>query len=172
MGNITNKQLERMKMLMGGVKPVNESVNLSSIALTKKAPNDKYYSIVRETNKYFIKESIDGVNYDYIGGLGNKNKNQFNSYEDATRRLNLMFEDFNRTYGIEVGTNILTPDLIQEKKFVIKTKKKKKSKGSEEATGFDFGGEEETTDTETDTDTETEGGEEFDFGGEEETTDT
>jgi hypothetical protein len=192
MGNITNKQLERMKALMGGVKPVNEGVNLSSITLTKKAPNDKYYGIVKEINKYFIKESIDGVNYDYIGGLGNKNKNQFNSYEEATRRLNLMFEDFNRTYGVEEGTNILTPDLIQEKKFVIKTKKKKKSKGSEEATGFDFGGEEETTDTETeggeefdfggdteegeeettDTDTETEGGEEFDFGGEEETTDT
>ena len=174
MGNITNKNLQRMKELMGGIKPITESVNPSSIELTKKSPNGKYYSIVRETKKYYIKESTDGVNFDYIGGLANKGKNQFDSYENATRRLNIMFEDFNRSYGITEGTDILTPDLIQEKKFVIKTKKKK-SEDSGEATGFDFGGED-TTDTEEEsssdefdfggdeTDTE-EGGDEFDFGG-------
>jgi len=80
-----------------------------------------------------------------------------------------MFEDFNRTHGITEGTDILTPDLIQEKKFVIKPKKKK-SKDADVATDFDFGGEEET-DTEESTDDFDFGGEEGDTGSEEESTD-
>jgi hypothetical protein len=145
MKNITNKELQRMKNLMGIKKPINESNILSSTELIKEASNGKFYGIIRENKKYFIKESNDGVNFDFIGGLVNKTKNQFESYEQAVRRLNLMLED----------TDVLTPDIISEKKFVIKTKKKKKSAEAEDS---GFGGEEESTE---------EGGDDFDFGGEE-----
>lgn len=140
---------------MGNKKPITENKIHSSVELIKKSPNGKYYGVVRETKKYYIKESNDGSNFDFIGGVANKIKNQFESYEQAVRKLNLMLED----------TDVLTPDIIiQEKKFVIKTKKKKSVEPKAEETpeggdDFSFGGDEEES-TE-------EGGEDFDFGGEE-----
>jgi hypothetical protein len=149
---MTNKGLERMRQLMG-IKPINESkLTNSSLELVKKSTSGKFYGIVKENKKYFIKESINGSDFDFIGGVGNKIKNQYNSFEEAVRRLNLMVEN----------TDVLTSDVITEKKFVIRTKKKKEK--SEEPSGdfgneesgdeFDFGG----GDTE-------ESGDEFDFGG-------
>jgi len=134
MSNLTNKHLQRMRELMGNKKPINESVS-NSASLVKKSPNGKSYGIVRENTKYFIKESNDGVNFDFIGGLGNKTKNQYNSYEEATKHLNLMFEDFNRSFGVQEGTDILTSDIIEEKRFVIKSKKKPAA----DTGSFDFG---------------------------------
>ena len=169
---MTNKDLKRMIGLMGIKKPINEGASNSNLELTKKSPNGKFYAITKENKKYFIKESVDGINYDYIGGLGNKTKNQYNSYEEATKRLNIMFEDFNRSYGIQENNDILSSDLITEKKFVLKSKKKKSkpaeevSFGTEESGGdneFDFGGDEEETE-------EGDEEEEFDFGGDEEET--
>ena len=152
MKNITNKDLQRMISLMGNKKPITENKIHSSLELIKKSPNGKYYGVVRETKKYYIKESNDGSNFDFIGGVANKIKNQFESYEQAVRKLNLMLED----------TDVLTPDIIQEKKFVIKTKKKKSVEPKAEETpeggdDFSFGSEE--------TESEEEGGEDFEFGG-------
>jgi hypothetical protein len=152
MKNIRNKELQRMKELMGNKKPINENLSLSSVELKKKAPNGKVYGVVKENKKYFIQESVNGVNFDFIGGVGNKTKNQFNSYEEAVRRLNIMLED----------TDVLTPDVIEEKKFVIKTKKKKSVEPKADTSSFDFGGD----------DTDSEEGGDFDFGGDEEETDT
>jgi len=157
---MTNKGLERMRQLMG-IKPINESkLTNSSLELVKKSTSGKFYGIVKENKKYFIKESINGSDFDFIGGVGNKIKNQYNSFEEAVRRLNLMVEN----------TDVLTSDVITEKKFVIRTKKKKEKseepaadfggdeeEGGDEFGGSDFGDEEST-----------EGGDEFDFGGEEE----
>jgi hypothetical protein len=168
---ITNKELQRMRELMGNKKSINENINLSNIELKKKAPNGKIYGVVKEIKKYFIKESTDGINFDFIGGVANKTKNQYNSFEEAVRRLNLMIED----------SDVLTPDIIEEKKFVIKTKKKKienptPESTDDEAIDFDFGGAEDNESSDFDfggDGTEEEGGEEsgdFDFDGEEDTT--
>ena len=174
MKNITNKDLQRMKELMGNKKPINESVSTSAVELVKKSPNGKVYGIVRENRKYFIKESNNGTDFDFIGGVANKTKNQHHSYEEAVRQLNLMFEDFNRSYNIQNGTNILESDNIQEKKFVIRTKKKSApapATAEDEADGFDFGGgdEDKGGDDSFDFggDSEDKGGDDFDFGGDE-----
>ena len=164
MKNITNKDLQRMISLMGNKKPITENKIHSSLELIKKSPNGKYYGVVRETKKYYIKESNDGSNFDFIGGVANKIKNQFESYEQAVRKLNLMLED----------TDVLTPDIIQEKKFVIKTKKKKSVEPKAEETpeggdDFSFGGEETESGEEGGDFGGEEGGEDFNFGGEEET---
>ena len=164
MKNITNKDLQRMISLMGNKKPITENKIHSSLELIKKSPNGKYYGVVRETKKYYIKESNDGSNFDFIGGVANKIKNQFESYEQAVRKLNLMLED----------TDVLTPDIIQEKKFVIKTKKKKSVEPKAEETpeggdDFSFGGEETESEEEGGDFGGEEGGEDFNFGGEEET---
>ena len=171
MGNLTNKDLQRMRNLMGNKKPINENKLVSAVELIKKSANGKIYGVVRENKKYFIKESNDGSNFDFIGGVANKSKHQFESYEQAVRRLNLMLEN----------TDVLTPDLIEEKKFVIKTKKKSEPKsdnfdfGGDTGGGdFDFGGDSEGGEETPDFSGDSEGGEEtpdFDFGGGEEETD-
>ena len=178
MKNITNKDLQRMKELMGNKKPINESVSTSAVELVKKSPNGKVYGIVRENRKYFIKESNNGTDFDFIGGVANKTKNQHHSYEEAVRQLNLMFEDFNRSYNIQNGTNILESDNIQEKKFVIRTKKKSTpapAPAEDEADGFDFGGgEDKGGDDSFDFggDSEDKSGDDFDFGDEGDSGDT
>ena len=167
MNKLTNKNLQRMKELMGNKTPITENISNSSISLVKKSPNGKSYGVVRENTKYFIKESNDGVNFDFIGGVANKTKNQFHSFEEATKRLNLMFEDFNRSYNIQEGTDILSSDIIEEKRFVLKSKKKSDDSsfdfggGNTGGSDFDFGGGEDKG-----------GSEDFDFGGETEGDDT
>ena len=174
---------------LADIKPVIKEgkMNLSNFELVKESVNGNTYAIVREKNRYYIKSSqtkqnLNESNFDHLGGLGSKAKNSFSSYEEATRYLNLMFEEINNHYEGVDNINLLESDFINEKKFVLKLNKKKsepKAKepvsdfgGGEEAEGgeFDFGGGEEAEGGEFDFGGETEGGEtegdEFDFGGE------
>jgi len=169
--------LQRMLQL-ADIKPVikESKITLSNFELVKESVNGKTYAIVRENNKYHIKEAqtkngLTESDFNYVGGVMNKMKKSFHSYSDATKHLNLMFEEINNHHDVDV-INILESDqLLNEKKFVLKLDKKKKSKpappaeepvadeGGEEEEDFDFGTEEEG---------DTEGEEDFDFGGEEE----
>jgi len=169
--------LQRMLQL-ADIKPVikESKITLSNFELVKESVNGKTYAIVRENNKYHIKEAqtkngLTESDFNYVGGVMNKMKKSFHSYSDATKHLNLMFEEINNHHDVDV-INILESDqLLNEKKFVLKLDKKKKSKpappaeepvadeGGEEEEEFDFGGEEEG---------DTEGEEDFDFGAEEE----
>lgn len=164
------------KMLrLADIKPVikESKMSLSNFELVKNSADGNTYAIVRENKRYHIKqaqtkENLVESDFDYVGGVANKSKRSFTSFSEATRNLNLMFEEINNHYENET-TNILESDeVLSEKKFVLKLGKKKKSEPVEEPAAeepmeepetdeFDFGGEEE------------EGGEEFDFGGEEET---
>ena len=165
--------LNRM-LKLADIKPVikESKMSLSNFELVKNSADGNTYAIVRENKRYHIKqaqtkEDLIESDFDYVGGVANKTKRSFTSFSEATRNLNLMFEEINNHYENE-NTNILESDeVLSEKKFVLKLGKKKKSKPVEEpmeepeTDEFDFGGEEEGG--------EEEGGEEFDFGGEEET---
>jgi hypothetical protein len=171
---MNKKQLQRMLELADVKKPINENkVNPSNIELVKKASNNKVYAIIRENSKYYIKESVKLENltesdFNYIGGVQNKPKYSYRSFEEASKNLNFMFEDINHNGNSDM-VNILESDeeLLKEKKFVLKLDKKKSKKskedefdfGDEESgeEGFDFGRE----------DTEEGGEEDFDFGDEE-----
>jgi hypothetical protein len=197
-----NKKLLQRMLDLADIKPVIKEgkMNLSNFELVKESVNGNTYAIVREKNRYYVKstqtkQNLNESNFDYLGGLGNKTKNSFSSYEEATRYLNLMFEEINNHYEGVGNVNLLESDLINEKKFVLKlNKKKSEPKAEEPATDFggasdggefDFGGGEDTEggefdfgggeDTEggefnfggEDTEGEDTEGEEFDFGGEE-----
>ena len=159
---MNKKQLQRMLELANTKRPMNENrVRPSNIELVKKANNNKVYAIVRENSKYYIKESLKSDNltesdFNYIGGVQNKPKYSYRSFEEASKNLNFMFEDINHN-GDSDMVNILESDdeLLKEKKFVLKLDKKKSKKSKEDE--FDFGDEEG-------------GEEEFDFGGEGEDT--
>lgn len=158
-----NRMLE-----LADIKPVIKEGknNLSNFELVKESVDGNTYVIVKESKKYYIKQSEtkEGLiesDFDYVGGVANKGKNSFKSFSDATKHLNLMFDEINERYETE-GTNILESDgVLSEKKFVLKMPKKSKptpEPAPEEE--FDFGGEEESTE---------EGGDEFDFGSDMET---
>lgn len=106
----------RMMELMG----INEDTNVTTndnhaVKLTKKGPDGKIYAIVKENHKYFIKISKTDTNivaesFDYIGGLGNKIKESFPSYEKATRRLAHKFAEIARGQGLYYEGNVLIND--------------------------------------------------------------
>lgn len=52
--------------------------------------NGYVYGIVRERNDYYVKKGLNENSLDYIGGMFMKNKNKFNSYAEALKRLNLI----------------------------------------------------------------------------------
>jgi len=176
-----NRMLE-----LADIKPIIKEGknNLSNFELVKESVDGKTYVIVKESKKYYIKqtetkEGLTESDFDYVGGIANKGKNSFKSFSDATKRLNLMFDEINERYETE-GTNILESDgMLSEKKFVLKMPKKSKptpepapEEESTEEGGdeFDFGSDMETVGADEfdfeDEESDTEGGDEFDFGGE------
>jgi hypothetical protein len=153
-----DKKLKR-QLQLAGIKPINESKKntLSDIELVKKASNGDSYAIIRENRKWYIKVTdkdgqLTESDFDYIGGVANKPKHSYTSFSEATKGLNFMFEQINRSNN-SAGVNILESDeeLLDEKKYVLKTKKPKAPApvpepeldfgSDEEGGGFDFGDE-------------------------------
>jgi len=48
------------------------------------------YGIVKENGSYYIKQGINEQSLDYIGGMFMKNKNKFNSYSEAYKKLEFL----------------------------------------------------------------------------------
>ena len=190
-----NRMLE-----LADIKPTlkENKLEISSFGLVKETVNGKTYAIVREGKKYFIKEADTKQNltesdFDYVGGLSNKGKKYYHSFSEATKQLNLVFEEINNHYDVNFINILESDDVLSEKKYVLKLNKKKKEEPTEEPSfdmgteeggdteeeeSFDFGDEssEEGGDEEFDFGDESseEGGDEFDFGdeGEEDTEET
>mgnify|MGYP003631944741 CR=1 FL=1 len=196
---MNKKQLEKMLRLANiSKKPMNEGRKNTAIELIKSVADGNTYAIVRENRTYFLmktetKSTLTENDFDYIGGLSNRTKNSFRAYDDAVSRLNIMFNDINRTHGITESVNMVDFDYtlnengeyqsLDEKKFILKQPKPKMKTpepemdfGSSDTEGgndeFDFGGDTEDTSSEDEFDFgdesgDTEGGnDEFDFGDE------
>ena len=188
-----NKKLLKRLLELSDIKPVikESKMNLSNFELVKKSVNGNTYAIVRENTKYYIKssqtkENLKESDFDYLGGLANKGRKYFNSFEEATRNLNLMFEEINNHYDGVDNVNLLESDLLNEKKYVLKLNKPKaKAEPKEPMTDFgsaeekntdtgtddfDFGGGDEETEDDFDFGGDDAGSDEFDFGGGDEET--
>lgn len=115
--NKANKLFEFME-----TKPKTDSYsNVESVHL---AYDGKHYGIVKENSKYVLKVSNDAnptlaEDFDYINGVQNKSKYVSNSYNDAYKGFNLMNIEFSRHHGDK-----LMKEALEEKKYVISTKKK------------------------------------------------
>jgi hypothetical protein len=94
-----NSSVERMKQLMNhGDQDAKLKANVSETVEYKVGgPDGKTYGVVRERQKYFIKESKDGVNFEYVGGIGNKSENEYPSYNSAYRNLELKIRSLNES---------------------------------------------------------------------------
>ena len=114
-------KLNRIKDLMGKMNTLNESTSLSEIENVKKGANGIIYGIVRENHSYFIKTTgkssgtLVAEDFEYIGGLQNKNLERYGSYAEALKQLNLKFDMLNESFGIKTNTNLFESDAVEVK---------------------------------------------------------
>lgn len=114
-------KLDRIKDLMGKMSTLNESTSTSEVENVKKGANGVIYGIVRENHSYFIKTTektsgnILAEDFNYIGGLQNKNIERYDSYAEALKQLNLKFEMLNESFGVKSNTNLFESDAVEVK---------------------------------------------------------
>ena len=75
----------------GSEKPTAKNQSLvSKTEYLSESVNGFRYGIVKEKDGYYVKKGLNENSLDYIGGLFMKNKNKFNSYAEALKRLQLL----------------------------------------------------------------------------------
>lgn len=118
------EQINQIKHLINFDKKINENnSNLNSIIVefSKKAANGKTYGIIRECNRFYIKEAPEkntevlAEDFDYIGGFNNKKENEFTSYTKAYNKLNLKLMSINET--VENEKKVITEQPKQESEW-------------------------------------------------------
>lgn len=98
-----DEQLNRMLSLMED-KNAPTAKKSSSIEYHANGADGKVYGIIKEGTKYYIKETENGKeniaeSYDYIGGFNNRRENEYKSYNDATKHLELKLMSLNEATG-------------------------------------------------------------------------
>jgi hypothetical protein len=83
--------------------PKKQTTNTTNTTHLVKESVDGFYGVVKEKDGYYVKFGLTENTLDYIGGLKMKNKNRFNSYAEAYKRMELIAKPLNE----------------QEKKFVL-----------------------------------------------------
>jgi len=68
----------------------NKKSSSTKVELVKEAKSGTFYGIVKEKDAYYVKSGLNESSLDYIGGMFMKNKNRFNSYGEALKRLELV----------------------------------------------------------------------------------
>lgn len=68
----------------------NKNKTSKNNELIKESKNGIIYGIVKEKDGYYVKKGLNEQSLDYIGGMFMKNKNRFNSYAEALKRLELL----------------------------------------------------------------------------------
>ena len=108
-----DEQIARMKGLMTyGI--ISESKK-TPVTESFEGPDGKVYAIIREGSKYYIKYTNKGneivkESFDYIGGFMNKKNNEFLSYNQASKNLELKIRSLNEAYGVNKSVEMLNPD--------------------------------------------------------------
>jgi hypothetical protein len=101
-----DETLERMQYLMGYDNTLNESkkqIN-TGIEYHTTAADGKEYGIIKEGRRFYIKTTTPekkniAESYDYINGYNYRNENGYNSYNEATKQLELRLMSINESLG-------------------------------------------------------------------------
>ena len=100
-----DEQLQRMMHLINYDNTLNESKKTNNgIECHKTAADGKEYGIIKEGAYYYIKTTTpDKMNmvesYDYLNGFNRRNETRYNSYNSATKQLELHLMSINEAYG-------------------------------------------------------------------------
>ena len=121
-----NDQLSRMKALMtyGTVNEDTKHISSYNIEYKAKAADGKYYGIIRENSKYFVKVATPGKEmiaeaYQYIGGITNKSNYEYNSYANALKQFELKLGSINEAYDENRRVNVEALDPYKKEDLVI-----------------------------------------------------
>lgn len=134
MSNSFNDQLSRMKALMtyGAVNEDAKHISSYNIEYKAKAADGKYYGIIRENSKYFVKVATPGKemiaeDYQYIGGITNKSNYEYNSYANALKQFELKLGSINEAYDEDRKVNVEALDPYKKEDLVIEGTEKMKN---------------------------------------------
>ena len=129
-----NDQLSRMKALMtyGTVNEDTKHISSYNIEYKAKAADGKYYGIIRENSKYFVKVATPGKemvaeSYQYIGGVQNKKNYEYNSYANALKQFELKLGSINEAYDENRRVNVEALDPYKKEDLVIEGTEKMKN---------------------------------------------
>ena len=97
-----SNEISRMQFLMGFNNNINESKDDSSaIEYSMEGADGKTYGIIKEGTKYYIKvapkknSAVLLEDYDYIGGINEKKKYEYSSYNMASKQFDLKLMSIN-----------------------------------------------------------------------------
>ena len=134
MSNSFNDQLSRMKALMtyGSVNEDTKHISSYNIEYKAKAADGKYYGIIRENSKYFVKVATPGKElvaeaYQYIGGIQNKKNYEYGSYANALKQFELKLGSINEAYDEDRKVNVEALDPYKKEDLVIEGTEKMKN---------------------------------------------
>jgi hypothetical protein len=108
-----DEQIARMKGLMtygttntSKKTPITESIE---------GPDGNIYAVIREGTKFYIKSTPKGSelvaeSFGYIGGFMNKKNNEFSSYNQAAKNLELKVRSLNEAYGVNKTVELHNPE--------------------------------------------------------------
>ena len=129
-----NDQLSRMKALMtyGTVNEDTKHISSYNIEYKAQAADGKYYGIIRENSKYFVKVATPGKemiaeDYQYIGGITNKSNYEYNSYANALKQFELKLGSINEAYDENRKVNVEALDPYKKEDLVIEGTEKMKN---------------------------------------------
>lgn len=97
-------QMDRIQYLMGYRVPVNESKRSNKVECHMLGADNKVYGILKEGSMYYIMTTEQGKeklaeSYEYIGGYNYRNENGYNSYNEATKQLEMKLISLNEAYN-------------------------------------------------------------------------
>ena len=129
-----NDQLSRMKALMtyGSVNEETKHISSYNIEYKAQAADGKYYGIIRENSKYFVKVATPGKemvaeSYQYIGGIQNKKNYEYTSYANALKQFELKLGSINEAYDEDRKVNVEALDPYKKEDLVIEGTEKMKN---------------------------------------------
>ena len=108
-----DEQIARMKGLM--TYGISSTSKKTPITESLEGPDGNIYAIIREGTKFYIKSTPKGSelvaeSFDYIGGFMNKKSNEFSSYNQASKNLELKVRSLNEAYGVNKTVELLNPE--------------------------------------------------------------
>lgn len=115
-----DKSLDRMMYLMNYDNSLDESKKTNTgIEYHRTGADGKEYGIIKEGLKYYIKTSTPekqniAESYEYIGGYNYRNQNGYNSYNEATKQLELKLIALNESYGKHEDVSIANLNKTKE----------------------------------------------------------
>lgn len=108
-----DEQIARMQGLM--TYGMGSTAKKTPVTESVEGPDNKVYAIIREGSKYYIKTAPKGSelvteSFNYIGGFMNKKNNEFSSYNQASKNLELKVRSLNEAYGVNKSVELLNPE--------------------------------------------------------------